>query len=89
MKLKQLSTEFEYFTPKWQIFGLIQFQIIAYIFIEYMNYHCAKFYTNISTNMDNTNIFPFLAIFSSPEPKAQVSYCHSAPSVVRPSVVRP
>ena len=25
-------------------------------------------------------------IFSSPEPKAQVSYCHSAPSVVRPSV---
>ena len=29
-----------------------------------MNYHCAKFYTNISTNMDNTNIFPFLAICS-------------------------
>ena len=27
--------------------------------------------------------------FSSPEPKAQVSYCHSAPSVVRPSVVCP
>ena len=26
--------------------------------------------------------------FSSPEPKAQVSYCHSAPSVVRPSGVR-
>ena len=26
-------------------------------------------------------------IFSSPEPKARVSYCHSAPSVVRPSVV--
>ena len=25
-------------------------------------------------------------IFSSPEPKARVSYCHSAPSVVRPSV---
>ena len=24
-----------------------------------------------------------LVIFSSPEPKAQVSYCHSAPSVVR------
>ena len=29
-----------------------------------MNYHCAKCYTNISTNMENTNIFPFLAIFS-------------------------
>ena len=28
------------------------------------------------------------SLFSSPEPKAQVSYCHSAPSVVRPSVVR-
>ena len=28
-----------------------------------------------------------LFIFSSPEPKAQVSYCHSAPSVVRTSVV--
>ena len=28
-------------------------------------------------------------IFSSPEPKALVSYCHSALSVVRPSVVRP
>ena len=63
MNFKQLSTEFEYFTPKWQIFGLIQFRIIAYVFIYYMNYHCAKFYTNISTNMDNTNIFQFLAIF--------------------------
>ena len=30
-----------------------------------------------------------MALFSSPEPKAQVSYCHSAPSVVRPSVRRP
>ena len=29
----------------------------------------------------------FTCFFSSPEPKAQVSYCHSAPSVVRPSVV--
>ena len=36
MKLEQLSTEFEYFTPKWQIFGLImliKLRIIAYIFI--------------------------------------------------------
>ena len=33
MKLKQLSTEFEYFTPKWQFFGHIQFRIIAYIII--------------------------------------------------------
>ena len=33
MKLKQLSTEFEYFIPKWLIFGQIQLGIIAYIFI--------------------------------------------------------
>ena len=29
----------------------------------------------------------FISFISSPEPKARVSYCHSAPSVVRPSVV--
>ena len=29
-----------------------------------MAYHCAKFYTNISTNMDTTNIFIFFAICS-------------------------
>ena len=33
MKLKHLSTEFEYFTQKWLIFGLIQLGSIAYIFI--------------------------------------------------------
>ena len=29
-----------------------------------MSYHCAKFYTNISTNMDTTTIFPFFTIFN-------------------------
>ena len=29
-----------------------------------MNYYCAKLYTNISTNMDTTNIFQFLSIFA-------------------------
>ena len=29
-----------------------------------MNYHCAKFYTNISINMNATNIFQFLSIFA-------------------------
>ena len=33
MKLKHVSTEIEYFTPKWLIFGIIQLGIIAYIFI--------------------------------------------------------
>ena len=45
-------------------FGLIHFGMIAHVFIQDMNYQCAKFDTNISTNMDTTNIFPFLAIFS-------------------------
>ena len=44
-------------------FGLIHLGIEAHVFIQDMNYQCAKFYTNISTNMDTTNIFPFLAIF--------------------------
>ena len=56
--------EFEYFTPKWLIFGLLQLGIIDYIFIENIDYYCAKFYTNISTNMDTTNIFQFLSIFT-------------------------
>ena len=29
-----------------------------------MNYYCAKFYDNISTKMDTTNIFQFLSIFA-------------------------
>ena len=45
-------------------FGLIRFGMIAHVFIQDMNYQCEKLYTNISTNMDTTNIFPFLAIFS-------------------------
>ena len=44
-------------------FWLIHLGMIAYIFIKDMNYHCAKCYNNISTNMDTTNIFLFLAIF--------------------------
>ena len=45
-------------------FGLFHFGMIAHVFIQDMNNQCAKFYTNISTNMETTNIFPFLAIFS-------------------------
>ena len=45
---------------------LLQLGIIdyRYIFINNMNYYCVKFYTNISTNMDTTNIFQFLSIFA-------------------------
>ena len=45
-------------------FALIHFGMIVHVWIQDMNYQCAKLYTNISTNMDTTNIFPFLAIFS-------------------------
>ena len=45
------------------MFGLRQIGIINDIFIKDMNYYCAKLYTNISTNMDTTNIFQFLSIF--------------------------
>ena len=45
-------------------FGLIHFGMIAHVFIQDMKYQWAKLYTNILTNMDSTNIFPFLAIFS-------------------------
>ena len=43
--------------------------------------HCCRLLQLLSVELD--------LLFSSPEPKAQVSYCHSAPSVVRPSSVRP
>ena len=38
-------------------------------------------------NIQWTILINWIQVFSSPEPKARVSYCHSAPSVVRPSVV--
>ena len=43
-------------------FEINQLGIIADIFIKVMNYHCVKFYTNASTNMNTTKIFQFLAI---------------------------
>ena len=42
----------------------MQLYFIAYTLIKDMNYHCAKFYTNTSTNMDSTNIFQFHAMFA-------------------------
>ena len=45
-------------------FGPIHFGVVAHVFIQDMNYQCAKFYANVSTNMDTTNIFQFLAILA-------------------------
>ena len=44
-----------------------------------MNYYCAKFYTNISTNMDTINIFQFFSIFAQnfyyfPPPKKKSNF---------------
>ena len=51
-------------------------------------YLCLKWVNNLSISARSvaSNQLNFVSFFSSPEPKAQVSYCHSAPSVVRPSV---
>ena len=46
------------------------------------NFHIANF-PFLGSNIPSS---PAYGVFSSPEPKARVSYCHSAPSVVRPSV---
>ena len=44
-----------------------------------MIYYCAKFYTNISKNMDTTNIFQFFSIFAhnfyySPPPQKKSNF---------------
>ena len=41
----------------------------------------------VTLGRESCSTWKIKLVFSSPEPKAQVSYCHSAPSVVRPSVV--
>ena len=56
---------------------------VSLLFVQYL--YIFQYVTQNSTfTRQNT-----LSFFSSPEPKARVSYCHSASSVVRPSVVRP
>ena len=51
------------FHPKTANFEINQLVIIADIFIKVMNYHCAKFNTNASSNMDTIKLFQFLAMF--------------------------
>ena len=41
---------------------------------------------SFNVKLCSINFAANISVFSSPEPKAQVSYFHSAPSVVRPSV---
>ena len=48
---------------------------LVFLFLKHPSQH------QISNVPKNSRI---CQIFSSPEPKARVSYCHSAPSVVRP-----
>ena len=44
-------------------FGTSQLDIIADIFIDVINNHCAIFYQNELTNKDTTKILKFLQIF--------------------------
>ena len=59
---------------------LVSFEMVS--LVEYIH---AKYEVSISYG---SNVMAKVKVFSSPEPKARVSYCHSAPSVVRPSVRR-
>ena len=57
----------------------LKFCVSLYFYARKIKFECHQFPSLFAGVM---------LLFSSPEPKAQVSYCHSAPSVVRPSVVR-
>ena len=72
------------FPQKTSNVGSILLCIVANIFITLWTTTVPKSYANALQIM----ILQIFSFFSSPEPKAQVSYCHSAPSIVRPSVVR-
>ena len=56
--------KFDYFAPKISNLKRIQHENIANIFYSSMNYYFAKFYDILSSNVDTTYIFHFLAIFS-------------------------
>ena len=47
MKLKQLSTEFEYFTPKWQFFGLIQLGDNTFVIEWFAGINCIILWSQI------------------------------------------
>ena len=79
--------KFDYFAQKISNLKHIQHENIAYIFYSSMNYSFAKFYDILSSNVDTSYIFHFLAIFRAQEPKAPVTYCDHT-SGVRPSSVR-
>ena len=57
-----LLTILPIFYPKLANFGLTELGITANIFCYVTNSHCAKVYSNISTNIDTTHIFEFLLI---------------------------
>ena len=50
--------------PKMSNLGYIMPNIVAYILNNVMDYPCAKFYTNWSSNIHTTDIFQFLAVFA-------------------------
>ena len=72
----QFSALFSYML--WRIF--LKFCVSLYFYARKIKFECHQFPSLFAGVM---------LLFSSPEPKAQVSYCHSAPSVVRRPSVRP
>ena len=73
--------QFKIKSPKPSLIFILATWNFQRFLINMLELLCAKI------TIDNLSLqISFSAIFSSPEPKAQVSYCHSAPSVVRPSV---
>ena len=73
-------------TFKWKVCVLNDIQLKWYL------HHCVGLKLNFQVIYLFWCLAPpvrwFWDVFSSPEPKARVSYCHSASSVVRPSSVR-
>ena len=74
LRPSQFSALFSYML--WHID--LKFCVSLYFYARKIKFKCHQFPSLFAGVM---------LLFSSPEPKAQVSYCHSAPSVIRPSVV--
>ena len=84
--------------PRWLSYSLYILNAISYaphillMSAEVNESQFAKFSFTFIWHWSHNNtfkrkLFCCIPVFSSPEPKARVSYCHSAQSVVRPSVV--
>ena len=75
----------------WLLPAMLSFWHLVMIWnSKFCQIHCVNVISTFNGSITFTliRLMACKRLFSSPEPKAQVSYCHSAPSVVRPSVRR-